>query len=655
MDSDEDNFVKGAKKKQIKQGNIEINDLSKCVDAFVKYTTRNKQQGLAESIDLDLINNIIDQSNKGIVNEELIRPLLWKLSLNYFPYCNKNKTNSKSSTNTINSLNSWILSTYKQRLLYKQKVKEYLSTKNFSSDPLAQNNNPEWNSFFEDNNIKKQLLIDINRTYQEKDVFRNTHIRELLTQNLFIWTKENKSIGYWQGMNEIIALVFMSIHPYYHDSKVKINYNSNGFASTVNDEELLKNIVAKYKIINDSNTTPHTMNDVNWTNLYLFFNDSQELAADVFFLFNNLMKLGITDLYNKTPLKEIKDQGINSNIEEKKFNVLRLEAVLEKAVNNSKSITSITSISSITNNSIINSDILGGNTKIINSLDKKADFLKFRIDNIINNYLKIINEKLYNHFRNIELDIYIIMLRWFRCLFNREFHPSDCLKLCDVIISCELKEYLNTSVDRDCEDSDNSYFSSFFFGSYLRMIDYISLAMIEYLKEDFLTKDNTGCYMRLNKYPPIESINVLILKSLDIKAKVEKYFRNIKKNENSSKSGVVGNGLNSNSSNNTINANNISIKVNSNSFVTSKSKSNIEQNHINNTKSSDESLTKDDRNMKNEYFSNSDTNEANTIFISNAKSYNNSDSQFISELLTKYNNIFNQEEKERLNRIITKI
>lgn len=58
------------------------------------------------------------------------------------------------------------------------------------------------------------IKLDVTRTYQEIKFFDNQLIKNLLVNVLFIWSKNNPSISYIQGMNEVAASL---VYVYYKE------------------------------------------------------------------------------------------------------------------------------------------------------------------------------------------------------------------------------------------------------------------------------------------------------------------------------------------------------------------------------------------------------------------------------------------------------
>jgi len=119
------------------------------------------------------------------------------------------------------------------------------------------------------------INLDISRTYQDKELFQSTEIKEILKNVLFIWAKENKETAYRQGMNELLAVILFAIYPFY-----------GSWTKKINPETLMKTLVDCKKL-----------NDDNIVNLYNYLFDQDEIQADLFFLFESVMNRGMKDLF----------------------------------------------------------------------------------------------------------------------------------------------------------------------------------------------------------------------------------------------------------------------------------------------------------------------------------------------------------------------
>ena len=124
-------------------------------------------------------------------------------------------------------------------------------------------------------------------------------------------------------------------------------------------------------------------------------------------------------------------------------------------------------------------------------------YLQLRCDYILLK-LKKHNPQLYNHFMDIQLSAEIILQRWLKCIFTREFTTEDCIYIWDNILANEF----NIS-------SKN-----------LEYIDYFCVAMFDYISEDLLKHDQNECFLCLFKYPPFQTIDLLITRAESVKSNI---------------------------------------------------------------------------------------------------------------------------------------
>ena len=143
--------------------------------------------------------------------------------------------------------------------------------------------------------------------------------------------------------------------------------------------------------------------------------------------------------------------------------------------------------------------------------DKNKNYLSIRIQKIIDK-LKIHNNKLYNHFKNIEFDITIILQKWLKSLFTGEFSPKDCSIIWDLILANETNKSSGELI----------------------YIDYFCISMFDSISEELLKKDKNECEQRLLTYPFLENINILLSLADKIKSKENNNTNNDNRKKNSS-------------------------------------------------------------------------------------------------------------------------
>ena len=116
-----------------------------------------------------------------------------------------------------------------------------------------------------------------------------------------------------------------------------------------------------------------------------------------------------------------------------------------------------------------------------------AYFIK-RIKNIISKKLSVQDRAIYSHFQNQNLDYCMVFQRWFKCLFKREFPEADTCLIWDYIFAQEAGKPS---------------------GMFL-YIDYIVLAMITNVKYQLLSRDSNGMFQVFLNYPKISPITNLL-------------------------------------------------------------------------------------------------------------------------------------------------
>ena len=160
--------------------------------------------------------------------------------------------------------------------------------------------------------------------------------------------------------------------------------------------------------------------------IYCFFHDENELQSDLYYILYNLMNMGLNKFYEDTIDPE------SNKDDQKTYLLLRCDYIFDK--------------------------------------------------------LRKHNKVLYDHFVDIGLSGEIILQRWLKCIFSREFTPEDCVYIWDNVFGNEF----NIS-------SKN-----------LEYIDYFCVAMFDYISKNLLTHDQNECFICLFKYPPFQTIDILV-------------------------------------------------------------------------------------------------------------------------------------------------
>ena len=302
----------------------------------------------------------LNSSLIGNIEYEHIRPLIWETYLN------------KEEIDNIKSIKEYFIKRKEKYKQFETKIKTVKGIKNFSGDPLGNNQNSEWKTFFEETEVKKTLNLDIIRTYPNKPLFKNKYISNILTNTLVMWSLDNSKLSYRQGMNEICAVIIICLYPYYH-------------------------IENKYEFIDDNKLNELLENpEKNYKELYNYNYNDKTFEFDIYELFYLFMKNGVKKLYETV---ESKEQDKNFDFD----NYKKYELFQFKVEN-------------------------------YNENERKNNKLIQRCDDIIKQKLKNIDSELFNHFVVIDLNCSLFLQKWLKCLFNREFKINEIVLLWDCIV-----------------------------------------------------------------------------------------------------------------------------------------------------------------------------------------------------------------------------
>ncbi|KAE8596676.1 hypothetical protein XENTR_v10016195 [Xenopus tropicalis] len=140
----------------------------------------------------------------GQLRSSRFRSVCWKLFLNVLPQ----------------DRSQWISKTEELRTLYK-KIKEIHITNPrkaagqqdlIINNPLSQDEGSLWNKFFQDKELRAMIEQDVKRTFPEMQFFQQEYVRNLLTDILFCYARENEHLLYKQGMHELLAPIVFILH-----------------------------------------------------------------------------------------------------------------------------------------------------------------------------------------------------------------------------------------------------------------------------------------------------------------------------------------------------------------------------------------------------------------------------------------------------------
>ena len=263
------------------------------------------------------------------------------------------------------SITDWLDSVKAQRQKYKELRNTYCNPnkKITQSDPLsmaaaeanANSSDPEWAQYYKDQEVKKLINLDLDRTYQEIDLFLQSKNKAMLANILFIWSRLN-DVGYRQGMNELLAVIYLAFYPCYF--KPLTPYTFEEYKAFATEEQF----------------SAHAQD------LFVYFNNENELEADLFCVFASLMSRGMDVLYNTD------SDGNERNVKK--------EALTQSRLNE-------------------------------NDEEQSQTPLIVRCNKIIKEKLKFIDEELYKHFKRIQLNCTIFLQYVYIYIYNTFIYIDD--------------------------------------------------------------------------------------------------------------------------------------------------------------------------------------------------------------------------------------
>uniref|UniRef100_UPI00398E5E3E TBC1 domain family member 5 isoform X2 n=1 Tax=Pristiophorus japonicus TaxID=55135 RepID=UPI00398E5E3E len=80
------------------------------------------------------------------------------------------------------------------------------------NNPLSQDEGSLWNKFFQDKELRAMIQQDVTRTFPEMEYFQQESVRQILTDILFCYARENEQLLYKQGMHELLAPLIFILH-----------------------------------------------------------------------------------------------------------------------------------------------------------------------------------------------------------------------------------------------------------------------------------------------------------------------------------------------------------------------------------------------------------------------------------------------------------
>ncbi|PLB45679.1 Ypt/Rab-specific GTPase-activating protein [Aspergillus steynii IBT 23096] len=114
-------------------------------------------------------------------------------------------------------------------------------------DPLADDEESPWQTLRHDEQMRADILQDVDRCLQENFFFREPSTKEKMIDVLFIYSKLNPDLGYRQGMHELLAPILWVV-----DKDAIETKSSEGISSTEGDDDFLLQLLHAGFVEHDS-------------------------------------------------------------------------------------------------------------------------------------------------------------------------------------------------------------------------------------------------------------------------------------------------------------------------------------------------------------------------------------------------------------------
>ena len=378
--------------------------------SYSNFKFHYKEPSKAFLKDIDLIKKC------KLTNTE--RSLIWLLFLDIIPF------NNPSQWNKIISLSRESYSKLRDKYITKE-IETFIELKRAKDSILYDSYNTILKK--EEFDLLNLIKIDVQRTYQEDEIFKLDIVKKKLVTVLYIYAKENLEAGYQQGMGDICGVFLYVLY--------KEFYLKSGFEK---DE-----LSSLYSLIHSNN-------------VYLEY--------DLYLIFDKFMRKGIASffLYNTSKYKE---------------NILGSKSIEEKL--------------KLSLDDIINSN---------DSELKKRIYILFYI------HFKQIEPVFFNSIMNY---VYpeLFILRWYLCVFTREFKLSQVVLIWDLII---MYEYVETQLIKKEQIK-----------THLNFIEGVALSMIIHFKSHIIQKeDKNEILSEIMHYPSDISVEKICKKAIEIYLKL---------------------------------------------------------------------------------------------------------------------------------------
>jgi TBC1 domain family protein 5 len=403
-----------------------------------------------------------------------MRGVAWRVMLGLLPHQHSsshqqrmvlraNTNTSSSSTASANNDDAdWAGAISKWRREYQlAKNEAYVDPHAASSvdDPLLNNplstaDDSPWTRYFENKELEQEIQRDIERTNPEMDFFRQEHIQEQMLHVLFVYARQHPDLGYKQGMHEILAPLIFWLHEDAQHGPIALSSSPSDSSSSPS----LSGEAAAITPTPASTTTTATFVSELLATLW----SSEHIEHDAYALLSAILEhVGEWFKSSSSPTTATTTDPANTNP--------------------TASNTSVTT----NNTTTIQSDPLGIGASAGGALPANSPSPILRKCRYIQELLlKRFDPQLYASLTALNIEPQFFLMKWLRLLFGREFHHiEDTLAIWEALFAY-----------------DNRF----------SLVDYVATAMLMYVREYLLHKDYAACMMRLQHYPPVEDVAIII-------------------------------------------------------------------------------------------------------------------------------------------------
>lgn len=149
--------------------------------------------------------DIFQRAMDGKLGHSKVRSIAWKVFLGILP--------------ANNNFEEWKQEAQKHRRRFEQlrqvhMIDPYKETEDLDPtihNPLTQNEDSAWKTYFENTEAQREINQDLTRLYPGDEFFHREEIQQSMLHVLFIWSRENPLLSYRQGMHELLALLVLAL------------------------------------------------------------------------------------------------------------------------------------------------------------------------------------------------------------------------------------------------------------------------------------------------------------------------------------------------------------------------------------------------------------------------------------------------------------